>query len=130
MSGLKTIIAIMIASIGTQAAAENLDVSFAPDVRFFAACAGRLSAQLEHEWLLQDARSEDTAAARATLLDILEALMRADQGRQVLAWRVDAKMAHAALLTRATFGEDAQDADWALRTAETQLAQCTGLLLS
>lgn len=96
----------------------------------FAACAGRLSAVMEHQWLMQDPTSEATEAQRATMLTLVDAIMTPDQGRDVLSWRVDAKQAHAVLLKRATFNPDRTDAAWALRRADAELAACTGLLLS
>ncbi len=74
--------------------------------------------------------SDRTEAQRASMLSLVEAIMTPDQGRDVLNWRIDAKQAHAVLLTRATFNDDADDAAWALNRAEAYLAACTGLLLS
>lgn len=106
--------------------------AFAVDdpLHLFADCAGRLSAQMEHQWLLSDPASERTGAQRAAMLSLVDAAMSPEQGRDVLAWRIEAKLAHAVLLTRATFNEDAEDAAWALQRAENRLATCTGLLLS
>lgn len=99
-------------------------------LRTFAACAGRLSAVMEYQWLVSDPASDRTKAQRAAMLSLVDAIMAPDQGRDVLSWRIDAKQAHAVLLTRATFNDDQDDATWALAQAETHLAQCTGLLLS
>lgn len=99
-------------------------------LRTFAACAGRLSATMEHQWLMSDPSSDRTKAQRTAMLSLVEAVMAPDQGPLVLGWRIDAKQAHAVLLTRATFSDDASDAEWALQQAETQVAHCTGLLLS
>ena len=96
----------------------------------FASCAGRLSAVMEHQWLMRDPASEQTKERRATMLALVDAIMAPEQDRDVLTWRVDAKQAHAVLLTRATFNTDRADAAWALRRAEAELAACTGLLLS
>ena len=105
---------------------------FAKDdpLRTFASCVGRLSAEMEHQWLLSDPASDRTKSQRAAMLSLVEATMAPDQRRDVLNWRIDAKQAHAVLLTRATFNTDANDAAWALARAEKQLAACTGLLLS
>lgn len=99
-------------------------------LRFFATCAGRLSAQMEHQWMFDGAASEVTMAHRDSVIDILDALMPPDRGRDVLAMRIEAKMAHAALLTRATFNEDTEDAAWAMSTALRLAADCEALLLS
>ncbi len=99
-------------------------------LRTFASCAGRLSAEMEHQWLMSDPASDRTEAQRAAMISLIDAIMAPGQGRDVLHWRIDAKQAHAVLLTRATFNDDEDDAAWALARAEAQLAACTGLLLS
>lgn len=99
-------------------------------LRTFADCAGRLSATMEHQWLLSDPASDRTQAQRAAMLSLIEAIMAPNQAPDVLTWRIDAKQAHAILLDRATFNDDAEDAAWALSRAEQQVATCTGLLLS
>lgn len=125
MSALRTILLCLLGLIPAGAFAMPQD-----PLQTFASCVGRLSATMEHQWLMSDPASDRTAAQRAAMLSLVDAVMAPDQGRQVLAWRIDAKQAHAVLLTRATFSGDAEDASWALRQAEAQLAQCTGLLLS
>ncbi|MEM6385268.1 MAG: hypothetical protein AAF718_03425 [Pseudomonadota bacterium] len=99
-------------------------------LRTFASCAGRFSATMEHQWLISDPSSDRTEAQRSAMLSLVDAVMRPDQGRDVLIWRIEAKQAHAVLLTRATFNQDRADATWASEQAEMHLAHCTGLLLS
>ena len=125
MGGLKTLfVALLIAApIAGPARADD------PLLREFANCAGRLSAQMEHQWLIGDTESETTQKWRASMISVLEALMPTGSGKQVLAWRIDAKMAHASLLTRATFNDDPEDADWAGRQAEMIIAGCNSLIL-
>lgn len=101
-----------------------------PLVQTFASCAGRLSAQMEHEWLMTDAASARTAALREAMIELVEAVMPNDRGREVLAVRIEAKQAQAALLTRATFQPDKSGADWAARRAESEIAACTALLVA
>lgn len=96
----------------------------------FSSCVGRLSATMEHQWLMSDPNSDRTEAQRAAMLSLVQAIMPSGAGRDVTAWRIASKRAHAVLLTRATFNDDAEDAAWALTRAETELAACTGLLLS
>ena len=96
----------------------------------FATCAGQLSATMEHQWLLADPTSERTELHRAAMIGLLQATTPADQRSATLARRIEAKMAHAALLTRASFNTDQQDALWAQRQAEQTIASCTSLLLS
>ena len=107
--------------VATPATADLTD-----PLREFATCTGRLSAQMEHEWLLQDNAAEATEAYRATMIELVQAVMEPGQGRSVLQWRVDAKLAHAALLTRATFKED----QWAAVQAQRLVLSCTSLLVS
>ncbi len=97
---------------------------------FFASCAGRLSATMEHQWMFDGPGSETTERQRNAVVDILETMIPKGQGRAVLALRIEAKMAHAALLTRATFSTEPQDAKWALRTAERLTSDCKSFLLS
>ncbi len=106
---------------------------FASDslVQVFAGCVGRLSAQVEHEWVMQDTRAETTEQVRSNSEAVLQALLTSpDAAQQALNWRIDAKHAQAQLLTRATFNENAEDATWAKRRAKDEIAKCANLLLS
>ena len=94
-----------------------------------AGCTGRLSAQMEHQWLM--GRSGDDARdRRGAMLDILDAMITPDTGRQVLARRIEAKYAQSRLLQRAEFNDDPKDANRARTRAEIEIANCTALLLS
>ena len=125
MGGLKTFIVglVLAGSIPSSAVASD-GIHWT-----FANCAGRLSAQMEHQWLINDANADRTKAHRAAMIALLEATMPRDGGRDVLARRIEAKQAQAVLLTRATFNDDADDAQWALRRAEMEIAHCVGMLL-
>ncbi len=125
MSSLRTIGFCLLAVLPAAPAFASED-----PLRTFADCAGRLSAQMEHQWLLSDPNADRTEAQRAAMLSLVDAIMVPEQGRDVLNWRIASKQAHAVLLTRATFNDDAEDASWALERAESHLAACTGLLLS
>lgn len=98
-------------------------------LKTFATCAGRLSATMEYEWMFDGAASEDTRSARAAVLDLVSAVMTADQGRDVLQWRLEGKYAQSVLLTRATFNDDPHDAAWAHAQSTRYRQSCTGLLL-
>ncbi len=129
MSGLKTIhlaLPCMMALLAPPAPASNISEL----TLTFAGCAGRLSAQMEHQWLFSDPASERTEAHRAAMISLIEAVMPEDQGRQVLAHRIAAKQAHAQLLTRASFNQDDGDAHWALTRAEQEIATCLSLILT
>ncbi len=99
-------------------------------LQHFATCAGRLSAQMEFQWMFDGPASEQTALQRAAMIDLIDAVMDPNDGRTVLHWRISAKLAQSALLTRATFNNDATDAAWAARTAARLTNECTALILS
>jgi hypothetical protein len=129
MGALKRSVLAALALLGSGAmAASAADDEIGP--RYFAVCTGRLSAQLAHEWLVQSDRAAETEQHRAHLLDILAAVSTPDAEIQLMAARIDAKAAHAALLRRATFGSDSEDRAWATRIADQHLRSCTALLLS
>ncbi|SFJ17291.1 hypothetical protein SAMN04487991_1584 [Celeribacter neptunius] len=104
--------------------------SIDPLVREFAYCAGRLSAEMEHQWLLSDPASDRTAVQRRAMLSLLEAASPPDQGRDLLHLRISAKFAHADLLRRASFDPDPESANRARLRAEVELAHCLALILS
>lgn len=99
-------------------------------LQVFATCVGQLSAQMEYQWMFDGEGSEITQARREAMIELLSAIMGPEDGRRVLNWRVAAKQAHFALLTRATFNEDESDAQWAMQMAEANAADCGSLLLS
>jgi len=99
-------------------------------LRMFANCAGRLTAQLEHQWLMQSDGSEQTERQRAQMVSLIETIIPDGEGRKVLSWRTDARAAQRALLNRAQFATDPEDAVWATQMAEAYLADCTSFLLS
>ncbi|SIN86214.1 hypothetical protein SAMN05444002_1079 [Vannielia litorea] len=94
----------------------------------FAACTGRFSALMEHQWLLPHPELDQTTRRRAAMIALLEAVVPEGRGREVLARRIEAKHAQAVLLARATFNDDPQDAHWAATRAETEIANCAALL--
>lgn len=93
----------------------------------FADCAGRYSAMLEHAWLMSEpaADYERTRDAFVALLEAVDAAPTAT----VLGRRIEAKAAQAELLRAATFGSDADQAEWARRRYEILLGLCRRLLL-
>ena len=98
-------------------------------MHIFAGCTGRVSAQMEHAWLMNDARAGELADLRLKLVGILEAIMPADQARATLNHRIEVKRAHSAMLTTATFGTNPRQAKMALRAAQIQVDACRNLLL-
>ena len=100
-----------------------------PLVTTFAACTGRFSALMEYGWLVGNADPAVTAE-RAMMIDLLDAVTPVQDRRDALAHRIDVKAAHWALLTRATFNDDPDDAEWAMTRAEAQIAACRSLVIS
>ena len=76
---------------------------------------------------------EKDTAGHFEELNTLPLVSMEDSGmdpREVLNLRIEAKMAHARLLTRASFARDARDARTAQRMAAQYVAACRSLLLS
>lgn len=124
---MKTILAYFAIVVSLASTARAQDYA---QLQTFATCAGRLSAVMEHQWMFDGDASEQTKAQRATVLELISAIMEPNMGRQVLNWRLMGKQAHNVLLTRATFNDDASDAIWARDQATLFERECTSLLLS
>jgi hypothetical protein len=97
--------------------------------RMFAGCVGRFSAEREHAWLLGSEETPRLEAQREAFLALLDAAPSEAPPRQTLAYRIEAKMAHAALLTEASFGTDPQRARRASVLATRHIGLCQSLLL-
>ncbi len=95
----------------------------------FASCAGRLSATMEMQWILSDPNADRTQSQRAAMIELLESVTPDGAAAGLLNIRIDAKMAHAALLTRASFGNDPAVKAWAAQRAELELATCLEMML-
>ena len=85
---------------------------------------------VEYQWMFDGPESERTAQLRDSVLQLLNAVMQQGQAREVLNWRISAKLAQSALLTRATFNDDPVDAAKALRTSQRMIRGCKSFLLS
>lgn len=90
-------------------------------------CAGRLSAQLEFQWLMRDPASKRTEVVRDAMLALLDATDSIGD-EAALSLRIEAKHAHAALLQRATFTEGGKGALRAKRRARRNVSACTRLV--
>ncbi len=99
-------------------------------LRIFATCTGRLSALMEFQWMFDGPLSEQTEAERARMIDLIDTIMPPEKGRDVLAWRINAKYAQSRLLTRARFASDSHDATWAAEQSERMISECRALMLS
>lgn len=95
----------------------------------FSECVGRFSAEREHAWLMGRTDAEDFDAQRLTFLSLLNATLARDAAEKSLSYRIEVKMAHAALLTLATFGSDTDHAEQARTLAAAHLTGCQRLLL-
>ena len=126
MSKLKTLATLLfIAASPATAFTDTADDQLA----FFATCAGRLSATMEHQWVYDTASADTTRAQRSEMIDLVSAVMPADGGRDVLRIRIAAKHAQAGLLTRATRSWDSGEAAWAEARADALLSECTSILI-
>lgn len=125
MSGLRKLtlgFGIWLGTLGAAGAAEPL-------FETFAACAGRFSAELEHAWLMGTQDFTETSHRRTQFVSLVEAATPHDLRRRALEVRIDAKMAHAQVLTRATFSTQPSQQVWAAQRAAASLRHCEDLLL-
>ena len=95
----------------------------------FAACAGRLSAEIEHAWILGDSETANYENQRRAFVSLAEATIPDQGSRALLNHRIEAKLAQARLLTVATFQTDPKRAKFAERMASTHINACRMLLL-
>ena len=109
-------------SSGTVAADDTL-------TRIFAECVGRYSAEREHAWLIGSPDAEALDDQRNAFLSLLDATMAQNEASRALTYRIEVKMAHHALLTRSTFGQDSRLAAQARQLARHHLGACRRLLL-
>ena len=98
-------------------------------VMVFAGCTGRISAEMEHAWLMNDARADVLHQQRQRFVSILEAIMPPERARETLSHRIEAKLAHSAMLTTANFGTNPRLSDLAKRQARVRLESCQTMLL-
>ena len=128
MSSLKTIVAVCSLSVSaTQSPA--LPSSDDAQLQFFAVCAGRLSATMEHQSLFDGSATENTMAQHRSVVEMIDAILPEGRGKDVRNWQLRAKVAHSGLLTRATFSTDQRISREAKRLAGLYLAECTEVLL-
>jgi len=94
------------------------------DLKTFALCTGRLSALMEHQWLMQDAGADRTRAQRDAFADLITAVAAPSQIRRSMALRIEAKAATAAALQAADFGNQ----PFARTRVQAQIKTCLRLL--
>jgi hypothetical protein len=95
-----------------------------PLLRDFAICAGRFSALVEHQWLVDGPASEVSADTLDSLLALVAAVEEPGMDATVMGWRLEAKVAQKALLTRAHFAQDSL----AEKRASELLQACAALV--
>ncbi|MHA6263917.1 hypothetical protein ACXYMO_12005 [Arenibacterium sp. CAU 1754] len=95
----------------------------------FATCTGRLSALMEHQWLMGAPEADETERRRATMETLLVSVLAPGEGRAALAKRIEAKFALAKLLNTLTFGDDPKRTAWARNRVATDIGACNALLL-
>lgn len=122
--GLETFLAVFL--LGAAPAPGAAD----PLLRQFAICAGRLSAVMEDQWMFDGPASERTEAELRDMVALIDALTPEGAARQVLAWRIDAKVAHRALLHQIRFVADRRLSETAAARAEALAAECRSMILS
>lgn len=98
--------------------------------KVFAACAGRLSAEMEHQWLMSDPRADETEERREQMIALVQAVTPEGLEARMLNLRIEAKYAHRTLLNRASFSDNEREARWATALAKSEVSQCIGMLLS
>jgi hypothetical protein len=121
--GLETFLAVLVLGVTSTPGAAD------PLLREFSVCAGRLSALVEDQWMFDGPGSERTQTELAAIVSLIDASMPQGAGRQVLAWRIDAKVAHRALLHQARFVADERLAETAAARAEALAADCRSMVL-
>jgi hypothetical protein len=117
--GLETFLTAMLLGFGGCGPA-----SADPLLREFAVCAGRYSALVEHQWLVDGPASEVSADTRDSLLALVEAVEAPGMAATVMGWRIEAKAGQRALLQRAAFARDAE----AGKRASELLQACAALV--
>lgn len=123
--GLKTFLVLAVIAGGPCAASPS--AGFDP-VRAFAECAGRLSAKVEHSWLM-GGNDEEAQVLRESFVDLLAAIPHDVPGRVVLDWRIRAKQDQSRLLSIATFHLDQARRTQAKSRAFMLSQSCSSLLL-
>jgi hypothetical protein len=120
----------LIVSVQTAPAIAQANAPSTDPLHLFATCAGRLSAQVEDQWMFDGPASEKTAAELGAMAALIDASIAPSQGAEVMNWRINAKVAYRALLHQVRFGTDPGRAAIAAARAETLAAECRSLMLS
>lgn len=98
-------------------------------IREFATCTGRLSAEVEHSWLMHTDEAERKSSLYRNMTALLDAVTASEDARRILAIRIEAKAAHGHLLLQSAFGHDEVLRKNARVRAEELLGMCSSLIL-
>jgi hypothetical protein len=114
--------------------AGTIPASPSARLQIFETCAGRLSAEIAHRWLIDPASADGVAEMRDDFDAVIEAVLPDAlawglPAAMPMHWRVSAKATHGALLSTATFGLDPAQAARARKIATAHLAACNGILI-
>ncbi len=133
MSDLKTIAATVFLAVSTAFPVCAMPDAPSEQAEFFASCLGRFSAAREHAWLMggQDSQAETAFSMFSDLLDAVsvDAQAAGITGPQLLAHRIQSKMAQARLMQAATFQQDERHRRISARLANNHLLACQTLVI-
>ena len=126
-SGLKTLM-IVAAMATTALPAAGLERDRETQEAVFATCAGRFSAEMEHDWLI-GGTGDAARATRAIFVALIDAASDPAQAAALLDTRIRAKHAQAVLLQQASFHTDRVLARRAQAMAQRQRRLCETMIL-
>jgi hypothetical protein len=103
-------------------------------LQIFETCAGRLSAEIAHRWLVDPASADPIAEMRDEFDAVIEAVLPDALAWGLppalpMHWRVSAKAMQGSLLATATFSLDPAQAARARHIATAHLAACNGIVI-
>ena len=123
MGAFKTFLCGALVALVTASTTEAAPAQTAERVRLFASCAGRLSATIEHGWLIDRSDGSTEQRQRRGFEELIAAILP-----DARAAGIAAKFAQARLLQTASFHRDTRRAARARMLAEQELARCTAIL--
>ena len=124
MKGLSGIIVVFMGLAPALQADGHEDLT-----KTFAYCAGRLSAEVEHAWLMGTGNVDRLERLRDGTLALLASVVDDPDTGRALERRILAKHAHADLLRDAAFHPDPEVARRAGQMASLRIGACSSFLL-
>lgn len=131
MGGLKTYLLLLAGLLALPTPLLAMTDGPRDRTQVFAACLGRYSAQMEHEWLT-GADGESPRSRRALFEMMLETVAETSgfSGPEILDIRIRAKLAQAHLLQIATFHTDPDRQRRAAAAARLAIRPCEALIIA